>query len=288
MILVTGATGHLGRGILTNLLDHVPANQLAASARDPEKATELTDRGVLVRRGDFADPASLATAFAGATQVLVISPNVLGEEGQQLTRHAVEAARAAGARRVLYTSHMAARADSAFAPAVNHAAAEALLAETGMPYTSLRNGYYAESGLHHLGRGFETGELRAPEDGPVSWTTRADLAAANAAVLAQEGSFNGPTPPLVAPEAFTFAELAAIASNLLGREVKRVVLTDAQWRAEKTAQGMPAPVVELLLGSYRAMRRGDFAATGPALAQLLGRRPRTMRDVLADLLRPAA
>lgn len=288
MILVTGATGHLGRGITQELLPRVPAGQLAASARDPEKAAELTEQGVLVRQGDFADPASLATAFAGAAQVLVVSPNVLGEAGQQLTRNAVEAARAAGARRVLYTSHMAARADSAFAPAVSHAAAEALLAELRLPYTSLRNGYYAESALFHIGRSFETGELRAPEDGAVSWTTRADLAAANAVVLAHEGSFEGPTPPLVADEAFTLAELAAIASELLGREVKRVVLTDAQWRDEKAAQGVPAPVTELLLGSYRAMRRGEFAATGPVLAQLLGRRPRTMRDVLTGMLKPTA
>ncbi|MGI4870560.1 MAG: SDR family oxidoreductase [Janthinobacterium lividum] len=286
MIVVTGATGHLGRGILEKLLPRVPTGQLAASARDPEKATELAKQGVTVRQGDFADPASLATAFAGATQVLVVSPNVLGEEGQQLTRNAVEAAQAAGVHRVLYTSHMAAQADSAFAPAVNHAAAEALLAKMGMPYTSLRNGYYAESAMFHIGRAFETGELRAPEDGPVSWTTRADLAEANAAVLAEEGSFDGNTPPLVAPEAFTLAELAAIASELLGREVKRMVITDAQWRDEKIAQGLPAPVAELLLGSYRAMRRGEFAATGPVLEQLLGRRPHTMRDVLTSLLRP--
>lgn len=171
MILVTGATGHLGRGILTELLPRVPAGQLAASARDPEKATELTEQGVRVRQGDFADPASLATAFTGATQVLLVSPNVLGEAGQQLTRNAIEAAQAAGVGRVLYTSHMAAQPDSAFAPAVNHAAAEALLAGLGKPYTSLRNGYYAESAMFHLGRSFETGELRVPEDGPVSWTT---------------------------------------------------------------------------------------------------------------------
>lgn len=286
MIVVTGATGHLGRGILNNLLHRLPASQLVASARDPQQANNLAEAGVQVRQGDFADPASLATAFAGATQVLVVSPNKLGEEGQQLSRHAIEAAHKAGARRVLYTSQVAAGADSAFAPALNHAAAEALLAESGLPYTSLRNGYYAESALFHIGRSFETGELRAPEDGPVSWTTRADLAEANAAVLAAEGSFEGPTPPLVAPEAYTLAELAAIASELLGREVKRVVLTDEQWKQEQVAQGLPAPVAELLLGSYRASRRGEFATIDPTLAQLLGRRPQTMRDVLTAMLKP--
>ena len=288
MLVVTGASGHLGRAVLEELLWRVPAAHLIASVRDPQKAPGLAERGVQVRAGDFAEPTSLASAFAGAAQVLVVSPNQLGEAGHRLTRAAVEAAREAGAHRVLYTSHMGARADSFFAPAVNHAAAEAFLAEAGLPFTSLRHGYYAESALFHIGRGFETGEIRAPEDGPVSWTTRADLAAVDALVLAEEGRLAGITAPLTAPEAFTLAELAAIASELLGREVRRVTVTDEQWRADKVAQGIPEAMAEMLLGSYRASRRGDFATVDPTLAQLLGRRPHTMRDVLAGLLKPAA
>jgi NAD(P)H dehydrogenase (quinone) len=286
MLVVTGASGQLGRAVLEELRRRVPANQLVASVRDPQKATALAEQGVHVRQGDFAEPASLETAFAGATQVLVVSPNQLGEAGQQLTRTAIEAARAAGARRVLYTSHMGARAGSFFAPAVNHAAAEAFLAEAGLPFTSLRHGYYAESALFHIGNGFETGEIRAPEDGPVSWTTRADLAAADALVLAEEGRLDGITPALTAPEMFTLADLAAIASELLGREVKRVTVTDEEWRATKVAQGVPAPMADMLLGSYQASRRGDFATIDPTLERLLGRRPHTMRDVLAGLLKP--
>ena len=284
MIIVTGATGHLGRGILDSLLHRVAASQLVASARDPAKAGTLAEAGIQVRQGDFADPASLVTAFAGATQVLVVSPDKLGEEGRRLSRNALEAAWAAGARRVLYTSHMGTHPDSPF---VDHYLMEQFMAEAGRPYTALRNGYYAESAFHHIGRGFETGEISAPEDGPVSWTTRADLAEANAAVLAAEGRFDGISPPLVAPEAFTLAEVAAIASELLGREVKRVTVTDEQWQRDKLAQGMPAQFVDLLLKSYRDMRAGVFAATDPTLAQLLGRRPRTMRDVLTATLKPA-
>jgi NAD(P)H dehydrogenase (quinone) len=288
MLVVTGASGHLGRAILENAVRLVPAAQLVASVRDPQQATALAARGIQVRAGDFAAPASLRAAFAGATQVLVVSPNQLGEAGHRLTRTAIEAAQAVGARRVLYTSHLGAQADSSFAPAVNHAAAEAFLAETGLPFTSLRHGYYAESALFHLGRGFETGEIRAPEDGPVSWTTRADLAAADALLLAQEGRLEGLTPSLTAPEAFTLADLASIASELLGREVKRVTVTDEQWLADKAAQGVPAPLADMLLGSYRASRRGDFATVDPTLAQVLGRRPQTMREVLVGLLKPAS
>ena len=188
---------------------------------------------------------------------------------------------------MLYTSHMGARADSPFAPASDHAATEAFLANAGMPFTSLRHGFYAESALHLIGRGIEAGEIRAPEDGPVSWTARADLAEADAIVLADEGRLDGVSPPLTAPEAFTMADLAAITSELTGREVKRVVVSDEEWRDAKVAEGVPAPMADALLGMYHAARRGDFAAVDPTLETLLGRRPHTMRDVLAGILKPA-
>ena len=291
MLVITGATGKLGSQVLHHLLQRVPTNQLVASVRDPQQAAALLEQGVRVRAGDFAQPDGLASAFAGATQVLVISPDQLGEPGRRLSRTAIDAAYAAGARRVLYTSHQGAQADSptqdqAFIK--DHAAIEAYLMQTGQPFTALRHGYYAESALHHIGRGFETGEFSTPEDGPVSWTTRADLAEADARVLAEEGRLDGITPPLTAPETFTMAELAAIASELTGRAIRHVTVTDAQWRATKLAQGMPEPFVDIMLGTYRAMRRGDFAVVDPTLAHLLGRRPDTMRDVLTRLLQPAA
>ena len=288
MIVVTGAGGQLGRAVIDGLLDRLPTGRIVASVRDPGNVASLSERGVEVRAGDFARHESLATAFAGAGQVLVVSVDQLGEPARRLHRTAIEAARMAGARRVLYTRHMGAGAGSAFQPASDHFAAEAVLAEAGAPFTALRHGFYAESALHLAGHGIEAGEIRAPEDGPVSWTARADLAEADAIVLADEGRLDGFTPPLTALEAFTMADLAAIASELAGREVKRIVITDEAWRNAKIAQGVPAPMAEALLGMYRAARRGDFATTDPTLATLLGRRPKTMRDVLAEVLRPTA
>lgn len=286
MIVVTGASGQLGREIIHQLLGKVAAKQIVASVRDPQKATALTAKGVQVRTGDFNDPSGLRTTFAGAEQVLIVSVDKLGEAALRMHHDAILAARSAGARRVLYTSHMGARADSAFVPAADHAATEALLAEGGA-FTSLRHGFYAESALHLIGRAFETEELRTPEDGPVSWTARNDLAQANAIILADEGRLSGITPPLTAPEAFTMAELAAIASQIAGREIRHVTLTDEQWLNEMIAQGRPAAMAELLLGMYKAARRGDFATVDPALQALLGRRPLTMRDVLAGALQPS-
>ncbi len=287
MIIITGATGQLGQAITRRLLPLVPAGQIGVSVRNPEKARELAGQGVQVRAGDFADPAGLAAAFAGAQQVLLISVDKLGETALRLHRDAIKAARAAGARRVLYTSHMGARADSPFVPASDHAATEAWLAEGGAPFTSLRHGFYAESALHLIGGAFEARELRVPKDGPVSWTARNDLAEADAILLAQEGRLDGVTPPLTAPEAFTMAELAAVASELTGREIKHVTVSDDEWRQAKVAQGTPAPMAEMLLGMYRAARRGDFAVIDPTLETLLGRRPQTMHDVLSAVLKPA-
>lgn len=113
------------------------------------------------------------------------------------------------------------------------------------------------------------------------------LAEADAILLAEAGRLDGVTPPLTAPEAFTMADLAAVASELTGREVKRVTVSDDEWRDAMVAQGAPAPMAEMLLGMYRAARRGDFAAIDPALEKLLGRRPQTMRDVLAGILKSA-
>lgn len=281
MIVVTGATGHLGRGIVENLLGRIAARDIVASVRDPGKAGGLAARGVAVRAGDFADARSLEAVFRGADQVLIVSADKLGDEALNLHRNAIGAARSVGVRRILYTSHMGARAGSPFLPADQHTGTEADLAASEVAYTSLRHGFYAESCLHMIGDGLRNGELRTPEDGPISWTARADLAEADAAILAGDG-WDGVTSPLTAGEAVTMAEIAAIASDVFGREVRHVTVTDEAWRDAKIAAGMPAIYADMLLGTFRAARHGDFAATDPALETLLGRAPKTIRDVLSE------
>ncbi|WP_038387477.1 SDR family oxidoreductase [Bradyrhizobium elkanii] len=280
MIVVTGANGHLGKAIIESLLQRLPSQRIVASVRDPAKASALAARGVEVRAGDFSNAASLKTAFANGEQVLIVSADKLGDEALRLHRTAIEAAREAGVGRILYTSHMGARLGSPFAPADQHAGTEADLAASGQAYTSLRHGFYAESCLHMIGDGLRAGELRVPEDGPVSWTARDDLAEADAAILAEPGKWDGLTPPLTASQALTMAEIAALASEVMGREIRHVTVTDSEWSQAKIAAGMPAIYAEMLLGTFRAARRGDFAATDPTLQTLLGRPPRTFRDVL--------
>ncbi len=284
MIVVTGATGQLGRGVVDALLARRPARDIVASVRDRGNATDIAKRGVDVRRGDFADPASLTTAFAGADQVLLISADKLGDEALLLHRNAIAVARESGVRRLLYTSHMGARHGSPFAPADQHARTEDDLAASGLAYTALRHGFYAESCLQMIGDGLKAGELRVPEDGPVSWTARADLAEADAAILSETSQTDGITPPLTAAAAVTMADVAAIASEVSGREIRHVTVTDDAWRDARVSAGVPAFYADLLLGTFRAARHGDFAAVDPTLGELLGRPPRSLRDILAAFL----
>ena len=146
MIVVTGATGLLGGAVVERLLGKAPATEIGVSVRDPAKATALADRGVRVRRGDYDDAASLAHAFEGAEQLLLVSAAATGEPALRQHRTAIDAARAAGVRRVVYTSHMGANPASPFAPMPDHAATEALLADSGLAFTALRNGFYTASG----------------------------------------------------------------------------------------------------------------------------------------------
>ncbi|MFF7939429.1 NmrA family NAD(P)-binding protein [Nocardia gamkensis] len=271
MIIVTGGTGLLGSQIVDRLLERVPAARVGVSVRDIDRAGELAARGVRVRRGDFTDPSSLAEAFEGANQVLIVSANLTGEAAVAAHVAAIDAARAAGAGRILYTSHQAAAEDSVFEPMPDHAATERYLAATGIPFTALRNGFYAGTVPFLLGSALDTGELIAPADGPVSWTAHADLAEAAAIILADEGRFDGPTPPLTAPEALDLADIAAILTEQSGRTIRRVVAQDSEWAASLVAHGVPEERAAMLLGMFRAARRGEFATTTGHLERLLQR-----------------
>ncbi|RKH05843.1 NAD(P)H-binding protein [Corallococcus carmarthensis] len=284
MIVVTGATGQLGSLIVEKLITRVPVDRVAVSVRDLRKAQDLAARGVRVREGDFAEPTSLAHAFEGASQVLIVSSNAAATGGDPLAQHgsAIEAARAAGARRIVYTSHMGASRTSAFPPMLDHAETERMLGESGLAWTSLRNGFYASSAMFLLEKGLRTGVFEAPPDGKVSWTTHADLAEAAAVILANEGRFDGPTPPLTASEALDFGELCELASSILGRPLRRSLVSEEEMAAKLTASQMPARPLAISLGLYRASHHGEFAAVDPTLRTLLGRAPTSMREVIAQ------
>ncbi|MET9189904.1 NmrA family NAD(P)-binding protein, partial [Streptomyces tendae] len=223
----------------------------------------------------------------GASPVLVVSVDKLGEVCVKQHRTAIAAAGAAPPRRVLYTSQMGAGSASHFQACRDHAATEEILRGCGVPFTALRNGFYAASATRFLDHALETGEILLPADGPVAWTTHADLAEATAAVLADEGRFEGPTPPLTASRALTFDDIAALASEVTGRRFTRSTAPEAAFRDQLVAQGVPAHYADQFLGIFAAARAGEFATADPALAELLGREPVGMREVLGEALRQA-
>ena len=280
MTVVTGASGKLGNAVAKHLLDKVPSADLVAASRDPETLEELADRGVAVRRCDFSDSDTLGAAFAGANEVLIISVDKLGEEARDLHRQAIRACAHARVGRIFYTSHAGAAPDSPFAPASQHYATEGDLAAAGPQYTALRHGFYAESCMMMIGEDLKAGTLRVPEDGPVAWTAREDLAEGAAALLSGSRTFDGATPPLTAAHAVTMADIAEFASEITGRQIRHETISDEEWKAARIAAGVPELYAEMLLGTFRAARQGDFAATDPLLGELLGRQPTSMRDFL--------
>ena len=283
MIVITGATGQLGGLIVEGLLGRLPADQICVTARHPTAARGFAHRGVPVRRGDFADAGSLVAAFEGATQVLLVSAGGTGASTVDLHRNAIDAAVAAGAERILYTSHMGAQPTSPFHPMQDHSATEAILGACGVPFTSLRNGFYSSTVAMLLGAATQTGRLAVPDDGPIAWTTHADLADAAVTALV-DGGLDGITPALTASDSVDMTGVAAIASELCGRPIERVTVSDADYRAGFAARGAPDAAAEMMIGMFGASRRGDFAVTDPTLENLLGRRPTSLRDVLRPII----
>jgi len=251
MIIVTGANGKLGRAVVERLLERVPVAQIGVSVRDTEKARGLEERGVRVRHGDFDDAATLAHAFEGASRVLIVSVDRLGEAAVRQHQAAIDAAKAAGAGRIFYTSHAGADLISAFPPGRDHAATEVALRDSGVPFTSLRNGFYAQTAAFLIGAALGTGELRAPQDGPIDYTAVPDLAEATAIALADEG-LDDAILTLTGAESVDAAGLAAMASELAGRPIRRVVVSDDEYHAGLVAHGVPESQAALFLTLFVA------------------------------------
>lgn len=281
MIVVTGANGKLGRNVVEELLKRVPAGEIGVSVRDVNTAQDLKERGVRVRQGNFDDSESLLHAFEGASQVLMISSHSLGEVAVRQHHTVIDAAKKAGVSRLLYTSQMFSSATSHFPPMNVHADTEEMLKSSGMAFTSLRNGFYAASAIMWMGDALKTGELIAPEDGPVAWTTHSDLAEATAVILTEQ-IYEGITPYLTASEAIDMDRIASIASKVLDRPIRRIVVSDDDYRNHLMSRGLPEAMVGMLTGMFQASRQGDFSQTNPALENLIGRSPVSFTDFFKD------
>jgi len=284
MIIVTGATGTLGRQVVDQLLERVPATDIGVSVRDTTKAGDLEAQGVRVRAADFTRPETLEHAFEGADQVLVVSAAIRGGGALEANCSAIDAAVAAGASRVVYTSHQAASEDSLFPPQRVHAATEAHLARQGVAFTSLRNGFYANALGIHLDSALTTGRIAVPADGPVSWTAHEDLARAAAITLADPSALAGPFLTLTATTSHDLGDIAATLGRLTHRTIDRVTVDDEVWKSSAIERGLPPMVADFSLGMFRAARRGEFDVVDPTLGDLLGHPPLPVEHTLRQLL----
>ncbi|MYN18097.1 NAD(P)H-binding protein [Rugamonas sp. FT107W] len=282
MIIVTGASGQLGRLVIARLLKTVPAAQIVAAVRDVAKAADLAAQGVQVRRADYADPASLDAAFQGATKVLLISSSELGQRGPQ-HRNVVNAAVRANAGLLAYTSVLHADA-SPLALAAEHRDTEAAVRASGLPYTLLRNGWYVENYTGGLGAALAHGALAGGAgEGRIAAAARADYADAAAAVLTSAGPVQQ-VYELAGDQAFTLAELAAELSRQSGKQIPFHNLPQQDYREMLVSVGLPAPLADLIADSDAQAAKGALYDGSGALGKLIGRPTISLADAVKAAL----
>jgi NAD(P)H dehydrogenase (quinone) len=272
-IVITGATGHVGRLVVESLLRRgVPAEQIIATGRRTEALADFAGRGVVVRRADYDDPASLREAFAGADKLLLISGSEAGRRVPQ-HRNAIEAAKAAGVRFIAYTS--IAHADtSTLLLAAEHRATEELLAAAGVPHALLRNAWYYENYTARLPVYLAHGIVGAAGTGRLSAATRADYAEAAAAVMTGDGH-QGAVYEL-GGESFTMAELAEVVSAATGQTVTYTDLPVDQYTQVLVGAGLPEPVAAVFADGDRGASAGELFVDSDDLERLIGRAPTTL------------
>jgi NAD(P)H dehydrogenase (quinone) len=282
MIAVTGATGHLGRLVIDELLKTTQANNIIAAVRTPAKATGLADRGVQVREADYSRPETLATACDGACRLLLISGNELGKREAQ-HKAVIDAAKAAGVAFVAYTSLLHCDT-SPLALAEEHLATEKYLVASGLNYSLLRNGWYFENQTAAIPMALQKGAfIGASGEGRIAAAARSDYAAAAAAVLTSEGYGNSVL-ELAGDEPYTRAELAAEVSEKTGQTVSYLNLSEAEY--EKILSGfLPALFAPLIADAEAHAAQGWLDDNSHTLSHLLGRPTTSLAEAVQSALR---
>ncbi|MEU3134326.1 NmrA family NAD(P)-binding protein [Streptomyces sp. NPDC006854] len=284
-IVVTGATGALGRLVVDALLTTVPAGEVVAVVRDKEKAAGLAARGVDLRVADYSAPETLAGAFRPGDRVLLISGS---EVGRRVAQHAavIDAAKAAGVAQLAYTGILGGP-DADFVLADEHKATEQLILDSGLPYTFLRNGWYTENYTANLAPVLEHHAVVANAgEGRIASAARADYAAAAAAVLTGDGHLNTAY-ELSGDTAWSLAEYAAVISGLTGETITYNNVPAATHQEILVGAGLPEGFAAILVDVDEAIERGRLAGTSGDLARLIGRPTTPLAETVRAAL-PAA
>jgi NAD(P)H dehydrogenase (quinone) len=280
-LLVTGAAGQLGQRVIAHLLDsqRVSPDRIVAATRHPEKLAALAARGVKVRKADFEDASSLAAAVAGVDRMLLISTDAIDRPGRRLAQHkaAIDAARKAGVKRVVYTS-MPSPDDTLIPFAPDHLGTEQALAASGLAWTILRNTWYMENLFMNVPAALASGKwYTSTGEGRAAHVSREDCARAAAAALVSESPGNLRF-DISGPQALTTAQIAATVSGVVGKPIEVVQVSDEQLAQGMVAAGVPEFVVPLMVSFDANTRAGKVNIVSNAVEQLTGTPSQTLRS----------
>ncbi len=282
MIVITGASGQLGRLVIQNLLKRLPAQEIVAAVRTPAKVQDLAALGVQVREADYNRPETLATAFQGADKVLLISSSEIGKRAVQ-HKAAIDAVRTARVKLLAYTSLLHADV-SPLGLAEEHRETEAYLKASGIPCVILRNGWYTENYAASIPVSVQHGAfLGSAGEGRIASATRADYAQAAATVLLLENQA-GLVHELAGDSSYTLAELAAEVSRQSGQPVSYRDLPEGEYQAILQQVGLPEGLAHLLADSDTGASKGGLFDDSRTLSRLIGRPTTPLAEVVAQAL----
>lgn len=282
MIAITGATGLLGQHVIESLLKTVPASQIVAIVRNPAKATALSQQGITVHQADYSDEAAFTTALQGIDKLLLISSSEVGQRAPQ-HRNVINAAKAAHVKFIAYTSLLHADT-SPLGLADEHVATEKMLAESGIAYALLRNGWYTENYLASAPAALEHGVfIGAAGEGKIASATRADYAAAAARVISEDGHA-GKTYELAGDAGWTLSQLAAELAKQSGKKVVYQNLSEADFAAALKGVGLPAGLADMLADSDTGASKGGLFDDSHTLSKLIGRPTTSLADSVKGIV----
>lgn len=279
--LVTGASGQLGGHAVEILTRKTDKADIVAMVRSDDQAAAFEAKGIATRRGDYNNPASLAQAFTGIDRVLLVSGSDLEN---RMAHHAaaVDQAKAAGVSHIVYTSLLKA-ADSPMPLAADHKATESLIAESGMSFTILRNGWYSENMLMGVAQDLAMGQhFGAAGEGKFSFASRSDLAEAAANALL--GGYDGQTLELAGDDALTMSDYCAILSDVAGKPVAYVDMPQQAYHDALVGAGLPELFAGLLASTDAFAAKGALFDDSRTLSAVIGRPTTTMAEVLREAL----
>lgn len=282
MILVTGATGHLGKAVINFLLQKgTKADKIIALVRDEAKAADLKEKGVILRKGDYHDYASLSSAFKGVEKLLLVSSDDFNDRsGQHI--NVVNAAKETGVKHIVYTSVHGREDKPSSIPFVvqSHLDTENALKNSGLHYTILRNTLYADILPMFIGEKVaETGVFIPAGNGKAPFATRLDMAEAAAIVLSTPGHEHK-IYSIASSTAYSFSDIAATLSELAGKTIPYIDADPLQYKETLTRAGVSSEYIGFMGGFAEAIKKDEFNATSQDLEILLGRKPASLKEFL--------